>query len=290
MTGYGRATCEYAGKNISVEIRSVNSKNLDMKLKLPNAYKANDLEVRRLIGNEMERGKIDISIDIQYITGESHLINHTLFAAYSRELTLLCAKHQIDPQDMLRSILTLPNILETNQDEGEEEEWKQVQQTLHEAIAHFNTFRKDEGAILQADFSLRNALILQYLHDLTPFETERITRLRARLEKNIQDWASGHIKHFDENRLEQEMLFYIEKMDITEEKTRLRQHCDYFMQVLADDTDVLSKGRKLEFISQEIGREVNTIGSKANHAELQRYVVMMKDELEKIKEQLNNVL
>ncbi len=289
MTGYGRAVCEYNGKNIVIELRSLNSKSLDLKLKLPAAYRAQEIELRRIASTEIERGKVDVNIDIQYIDGTSSIVNAALFESYSKELSTLCEKNNIAKNDILRSVLMMPNIYLSDSDALTDEEWAVVSGGLNAALTHFNTFRKDEGAMLEQDFRNRITLIKTYLDDVPLYENERILRLRERFEKNMQDWAEGKLKHYDENRLEQELLFYIEKLDVTEEKTRLRQHCDYFLQEL-DDKKTIAKGRKLNFISQEIGREVNTIGSKANHAELQRLVVMMKDELEKVKEQINNVL
>ncbi len=289
MTGYGRAVCEYNGKNIVIELRALNSKSLDLKLKLPVAYRVQEIEFRRIASNEIERGKVDINIDIQYIDGTSNVINQALFVAYSRELQILCADNQISTNDMLRSILMMPNIYLTDGDALTEEEWAVVSKGLATALQQFNKFRCDEGAVLEQEFRQRIGFIKTHLENVPLYEQERITRLRERFERNMQDWINGQVKHFDENRLEQELLFYIEKLDVSEEKTRLRQHCDYFLQELNDKTNT-AKGRKLNFISQEIGREINTIGSKANHVELQRLVVMMKDELEKIKEQINNIL
>jgi uncharacterized protein (TIGR00255 family) len=289
MTGYGRAVCEYNGKNIVIELRALNSKSLDLKLKLPAAYRSQEIELRRIASNEVERGKVDINIDIQYIDGTSSIVNQALFALYSRELQDLCKKNSLATNDILRSILMMPNIYLTDSDALTDEEWAVVSLGLTAALKDFNKFRCDEGAVLEQEFRQRIGLIKTYLDDVPLFEQERITRLRERFERNVQDWLNGQVKHFDENRLEQELLFYIEKLDVSEEKTRLRQHCDYFLQEL-DDSKTAAKGRKLNFISQEIGREINTIGSKANHVELQRLVVMMKDELEKIKEQINNIL
>ena len=289
MTGFGKASNEHNGKTVMVEIRAVNSKNLDIKLKMPNAYKAQEMELRRRISQETERGKIEISIQIQDISGESHIINHSLFAAYTRELKHLCKENGISEQDILRSTMMLPNIFDTDDDEATSASWDVISDTFDAAIANFNAFRVAEGNILLHDFLMRNDLILNYMEGLIDYEGERIVKLRAKLEKSIQDWIGGNIKHFDENRIEQEMLFQVEKLDITEEKTRLRQHCAFFLAEI-NETAYMAKGRKLNFIAQEMGREINTIGSKANHAEMQRIVVNMKDELEKIKEQINNIL
>lgn len=289
MTGYGRAVCEYNGKNIVIELRSLNSKSLDLKLKLPLAYRVQEIELRRIVSTEIERGKVDMNIDIQYVDGTSTVINHALFASYSRELKTLCVENGVSTNDILRGILAMPNIYLSENEALTDEEWRVVTQGITAALSQFQTFRKDEGDILEQEFRHRIGLIKTYLAEVPLYETERVTRLRERFERNMQDWTNGQGKSFDENRLEQELLFHIEKLDVSEEKTRLRQHCDYFLQEL-DDTKTAGKGRKLNFISQEIGREVNTIGSKANHAELQRLVVMMKDELEKVKEQINNIL
>jgi uncharacterized protein (TIGR00255 family) len=289
MTGFGKATAEHKGKAILVEIRSVNSKNMDIKLKLPNAYKQEEMELRRRISQETERGKIDITIQIQDISGESHFINHALFAAYTRELKHLCQQNGIAEHDILRSAMMLPNIFDTDNDEATSANWDVISDTFNAAIVNFNIFRKQEGDILMQDFLMRNDLILNYMEGLIAYEGERIVKLRVKLEKSIQDWVGGNIKHFDENRIEQELLFQVEKLDITEEKTRLRQHCAFLLAEI-NETAYTAKGRKLNFIAQEMGREINTIGSKANHAEMQRIVVNMKDELEKIKEQINNIL
>jgi uncharacterized protein (TIGR00255 family) len=289
MTGFGKASNEHNGKTVMVEIRAVNSKNLDIKLKMPNAYKAQEMELRRRISQETERGKIEISVQIQDISGESHIINHTLFAAYTRELKHLCQANGISEQDILRSTMMLPNIFDTDDDDATSASWDVISETFDAAIVNFNAFRVAEGAVLLQDFLLRNDLILNYMEGLIDYEGERIVKLRTKLEKSIQDWVGGNIKHFDENRIEQELLFQVEKLDITEEKTRLRQHCAFFLTEI-NETAYMAKGRKLNFIAQEMGREINTIGSKANHAEMQRIVVNMKDELEKIKEQINNIL
>jgi uncharacterized protein (TIGR00255 family) len=290
MTGYGRATIEHNGKAIAVEIRAVNSKTLDIKMKLPTAFRLEEIELRKRISQETERGKIDIHISTQDLSGENHAINHHLFELYSRELKQLCADNQLPTQDILRGVLTMPNIYEADDELSTPEDFEAVKTAFEAAIQQFNLFRKDEGEALFNDFLMRNDLILKYLDQLSPFEQERTDRVRTRLERSLQDLLNANNgKNFDENRLEQELLFYLEKMDITEEKTRLRQHCDYFLKEL-QTTDYIAKGRKLNFISQEMGREINTIGSKAGHAEMQRVVVNMKDELEKIKEQINNIV
>ncbi len=290
MTGYGRAALQYDDKTVVVELRAVNSKQLDLKIKLPNRYKNREMDLRRMVGDRLERGRIEMSLELNNPnTSEQHAINHDLFAVYVNELNSLCIQHKIPQQELLRSVLMMPNIFEASSENADDEEWNAVMQGgVEAALVAFNQFRQDEGAVLLQDFHLRNNLLINYLDAIAPLEPERIVKLRTRLETNLQNWLGGTGK-LDENRLEQELIFYIEKIDITEEKTRLRQHCAYFTQEL-NDLNSTSKGRKLNFITQEMGREINTIGSKANHAEMQRYVVMMKDELEKIKEQINNIL
>lgn len=285
MTGYGRVSHAYGEKAINVEIRSLNSKYTDVRVKLPQNYREKESDVRRLIADRVERGKVDLAIDVNSHNGDDDYgLNEALFRKYHRELSKLSAELHIPSGDMLQAILRLPNVVATAADRIAEEEWAAVMKALNAAIDSFEKFRMAEGGAMEEDLRLRVGIILDLLGRLDPREEERVTRLRQRMHQNLEEYL-GKDK-IDENRFEQEILFYLEKIDITEEKVRLEQHCKYFIEEL--DKDKHSKGRKLSFISQEMGREINTMGAKAYSSEIQRLVVGMKDELEKIKEQVAN--
>jgi uncharacterized protein (TIGR00255 family) len=285
MTGYGRASQSYKDKVISAEIRSLNSKYTDIRLKLPQNYREKEADLRKLITDQAERGKIDFSLDITSPHGdEEYSLNVPLFKKYHAELSKLSEELLIPPGDLIQSILKLPNVVSTEEHSLDEEEWTAILQTIELALQKFNQFRESEGAALEEDLRLRIHTIEQLLSQLDPHEEERVNKLRQRLYQNLEEYL-GKDK-IDENRFEQEIMFYLEKIDINEEKVRLSQHCKYFMEVL--DKKASIKGKKLSFISQEIGREINTMGAKAYSHNIQRIVVGMKDELEKIKEQVAN--
>lgn len=285
MTGYGRVTQTQDDKKISVEIRSLNSKYTDLRLKLPQNYKEKEPVIRKIVNEKAERGKIEVNIEVKSIHGEeNYVLNRPLFIKYYEELSKIAADLQLPTSDLTPAILRLPNVVSSQADDIEEKEWQDVSNVLELALEQFQAFRKAEGQAMEEDLRLRIDNIQKYLAQVDPFETERITKLRQRMQQNLDEYMGK--ENVDENRFEQEVLFYLEKIDITEEKVRLDQHCNYFLEIL-DLVNTL-KGRKLSFISQEMGREINTLGAKAYSSEIQRLVVNMKDELEKIKEQVAN--
>ena len=285
MTGYGRVTQTFGEKTISIEIRSLNSKYSDVRVKVPQNYKEKEVELRKIVIDEVERGKIDLTMDISSNDGDDDYgLNIALFRKYHHELSKLATELNIPDGDMLQAILRLPNVVSTAAEFINEEEWARVKDTLLKAIEKFQQYRLAEGEAMEQDMILRVNNISSLLKQLDPFEQERITKLRQRLHQNLEEHL-GKDK-IDENRFEQEILFYLEKIDLTEEKVRLEQHCKYYLEELAKKKS--QKGRKLSFISQEMGREINTMGAKAYSSDIQRIVVGMKDELEKIKEQVAN--
>lgn len=287
MTGYGRVSRNYRDKTIIVEIRSLNSKFTDLRLKAPQHYKEKEPDIRKILTERLERGKIDFALEINSSTGEDGFaLNIPLFKRYVTELRQLSAELKVETGDLLQAVLRLPNVVATANDEIEEQEWENVYSAIKEAIGQFEQFRASEGKVLQEELRSRIVLIQENLEKVGPLEGERVVRMRQRLHQNLEE-SLGKEK-IDENRFEQEIIHYLEKLDITEEKVRLAQHCKYFIEELTQPGT--QKGRKLSFISQEIGREINTLGAKAYSSEIQRLVVVMKDELEKIKEQVANCL
>lgn len=287
MTGYGRVSRNYLDKTIIVEIRSLNSKFTDLRLKAPQHYKEKEPDIRKVLTERLERGKIDFTLEINSSTGEDGFaLNIPLFKRYVVELRQLSAELKVETGDLLQAVLRLPNVVATANDEIEEKEWEQVYSAILEAIEQFEQFRSSEGKVLQEELRSRIVLIQENLEKVGPLEGERVVRMRQRLHQNLEE-SLGKEK-IDANRFEQEIIHYLEKLDITEEKVRLAQHCKYFIEELSQPGT--QKGRKLSFISQEIGREINTLGAKAYSSEIQRLVVVMKDELEKIKEQVANCL
>ncbi len=287
MTGFGRYKSNYKDKTITIEIRSLNSKFTDIRLKLPQQYKEKEVDIRRIFTEETERGKIDFTLEIHSALGEGEFsLNKGLFRRYHQELLDLSEELRLPPGDLMQAILRMPNVVNTEAEELEEEEWKAVSDAIRECISNFNAFRAREGAVMEQDMRQRIAAIKQALTEIPPFEEDRVTRLRQRLYSNLEEYMGK--ENIDENRFEQEILFYLEKMDINEEKVRLGQHCDYYLEVLGQKHH--QKGRKLSFISQEMGREINTLGAKAYSSDIQRLVVGMKEELEKIKEQVANTV
>ena len=279
MTGYGKSIIQLETKKISLEIKSLNSKNLDINTRFPGVYREKEIEVRRMIANSLVRGKVDMSFYIESTAAEtSTKINREVVANYIKELEEI---HQED--DILSIAMRLPDVLKTEREELDPEEWALIQSGIQEAIENLKEYRLSEGEELRIDFEQRIAVLNEKLHEVISLDGERLEQVRIRLKKSIKELEQT----VDENRFEQELIYYLEKLDITEEKVRLINHLNYFEKEL--DVNI-SNGKKLGFISQEIGREINTIGSKANFAPMQKAVVEMKDELEKIKEQLLNVL
>jgi uncharacterized protein (TIGR00255 family) len=288
MTGYGRATRTFNDRSITIEVRALNSKMTDIRFKMPYNYKEKELELRRILTEQAERGKIDVAITIKSLSGEDDFaLNHELFRKYYKEIKGLTHELDMPASDLLSAILRLPNIVGTDEEGVADEEWDIAQQTLSDAIKEFKVFRMTEGGAMEKDLRERIANILKLLLAITPHEKDRIVKLRQRLRQNLEEFLGK--ENVDENRFEQEVLFYLEKIDVTEEKVRLEQHCRYFVETLNDKKNT-SKGRTLNFISQEIGREINTLGSKAYSSDVQHLVVQMKDELEKVKELVANLV
>ena len=286
MTGFGKGEAVYGAKKFRVELRSLNSKQLDLSIKLPGKYRAAEAEVRNIITRELQRGKVDCFISVESAVAETSAhINTEAFKAYADELRRVCTETslKIDDSALMQSLLRLPDVVTTEEREVSAEEVATIVEAAKSAAAELNAFRVQEGQILIADLLKRIDLIEQYRHEVEPFESARVDTIKNRIRENIEKLQL----EVDNNRLEQEMIFYIEKLDITEEKVRLDNHCRYFREVAAEEE---AAGRKLGFIAQELGREINTMGSKSNEANMQRLVVKMKDELEKIKEQVLNIL
>ena len=286
MTGFGKGEAVYGDKKFRVELRSLNSKQLDLSIKLPGKYRAAEAEVRNIITRELQRGKVDCFISVESAVAETSAhINTEAFKAYADELRRACTETslKVDDSALMQSLLRLPDVVTTEEREVSAEEVATIVEAAKSAAAELNAFRVQEGQILIADLLKRIDLIEKYRHEVEPFESARVDTIKNRIRENIEKLQL----EVDNNRLEQEMIFYIEKLDITEEKVRLDNHCRYFREVAAEEE---AAGRKLGFIAQELGREINTMGSKSNEANMQRLVVKMKDELEKIKEQVLNIL
>ncbi len=287
MTGYGRAVGTHKDKVISVEVRALNAKVTDVKLRFLGDYKERELELRRVILEHAERGKLDVLIEVQSTDGAAAVgLNEALFRGYCREVKRLAEELQLPMSDILPALLRIPNIINSSSAEIDDEEFEAILSVVRQALDNLREYRRQEGKALGADLRMRVENILSLLGELLPYEQERFVRMRERLRTNLEENFGKD--NLDANRFEQEILYYLEKMDLTEEKVRLEQHCRYFIEQLEDPNR--SAGRSLNFISQEMGREINTLGAKAYDANIQRIVVQMKDELEKIKEQLANVL
>ena len=282
MTGFGKHVLQLPNKKITIEIKSLNSKNLDLNVRMPSYYKEKELIMRKLVASALLRGKIDISLFVE-MTGDetSSTINPTIVSEYIKQLKDINAEGA--EIDYLQIAMRLPDALKVEREEIGEEEWKSIEAGLKIAINEINSFRTTEGAALEKDFLLRANNIANLLKEVTAIDPERMKSVKERLHQAVSELQ----QNVDENRFEQELVYYLEKYDITEEQVRLKNHLDYFGKTLATSD---SNGKKLGFITQEMGREINTIGSKANFAPMQQLVVQMKDELEKIKEQALNVL
>ena len=281
MTGYGKEVIQLPSKTISIEIKSLNSKGLDLNTRVPSAYREKELEIRDLLAKSLQRGKIDFSLYIE-VTGEdvTTKLNESAVKQYIKQLANVVNG---DPVELLKMAVRMPDALKTEREEIDEKEYNVILNGIEKALEAINQYRTDEGSVLENDFLERSKTISKLLEEVITMDPERIDGVKERLRKAVADLK----EKVDENRFEQELIYYLEKYDITEEKVRLKNHLDYFEQALNSHD---SNGKKLGFITQEIGREINTIGSKANYAPMQQVVVQMKDELEKIKEQALNVL
>lgn len=291
MTGFGKATVAKDRKLITVEIKSVNSKQLDLIIRMPSLFRDEETSLRNRISPELERGKVDLTVTITNVSGESDLvINSELLKNYKNQLSELSQSLNIEsPQDWLPLLLRLPEAFTNPNSEANEEEKEALNNASQLALEAFKGFRLQEGRKLYEFFFEKTERIRYLLSEIEKFECQRVPKIREKLESQLQKLTTVE---YDKGRLEQELIYYIEKLDITEEKVRLQSHLDYFDETLGepDSPDVSGKGKKLGFIAQEMGREINTMGSKSNDAEMQKIVVMMKDELEQIKEQVFNVL
>ncbi len=282
MTGFGKANLQLNSKKIAIEIKSLNSKGFDLNTRIPSVYREMELGLRNQIAQKLERGKIDFSIYIENnATENGHKMNVSTVLNYMNQLKVLASN--ASETELLQMALTMPEVFKTEREELDETEWQQIEIAIQEAIAHILDFRQSEGKSLEKEFRLRIGNIRNFMNEVLALDDERIEAVKERLKTAIEELKVT----VDTNRYEQELIYYLEKLDITEEKVRLTNHLDYFLETI--DTSE-ANGRKLGFITQEMGREINTMGSKANHAKMQKLVVMMKDELEKIKEQVLNVL
>ena len=284
MTGYGKYVLHLSDKKVTIEIKSLNSKNLDLNVRIPSYYRVKELAVRKELASKLVRGKVDFSIYIEMTADEtSTTVNKGVISEYMQQLRNVVQTGSSNDVELLKMAVRMPDALKTEREELDEDEWAQISANIQKAIKDIIQYRIDEAASLEKDFKLRIENIQSYLEEVKSFDGARITHVKERLKKAIDDLKV----QTDENRFEQELIYYLEKLDINEEKVRLANHLTYFLQELGTED---SNGKKLGFIVQEIGREVNTIGSKANFAPMQKAVIQMKNELEKIKEQVLNVL
>lgn len=287
MTGFGKSVIALDNKTIHIEIRSVNSKNFDFYARMPQHFREKEPEIRKLAQEILSRGKVEINLSENQGDGISSVqINTAAMKKHFDSLKSIAGELGLKADaDLLGSIMRIPDVLVSEQVELDVNEWTEIRKGIEEACLSMDDFRKQEGAVLKLDFENRINAIRSYQEEIRPFEEVRVTSLKSKFEKDLNSVIDK--SKIDENRLEQEIMFYLEKLDITEEQVRLSQHLDYFIEVLNEGQ---SQGKKLNFIGQEIGRELNTLGSKANHAQIQKIIVNMKDELEKIKEQMLNIL
>ena len=282
MTGFGKATLQLPTKKITIEIKSLNSKGLDLNTRMPSVFREMELGLRNQLSQRLERGKIDFSLYIE-VTGEetTSKINVPIVRGYINQMKAVIPN--ADETELMKMAVRMPDALKTERDEIDENEWNEIQKVINEALENMTQFRKDEGSSLEKEFQLRIGNINKLMDEAVSYDAERVETVKTRLRTALDELK----ENVDENRFEQELIFYLEKYDITEEKVRLGNHLNYFLETV-NGTE--ANGRKLGFITQEMGREINTMGSKSNHTEMQKLVVMMKDELEKIKEQVLNVL
>ena len=283
MTGYGKAESNLENKKVTIEIKSLNSKQIDMNFRMPSNLREKELISRQKISSQLKRGKIDVSIFVEFTGVQKNVsLNKELIKNYHQELKQIANELNTN-ENLMDIVMRMPEVFKQDKESIDETEWQHIDQLLDQAITNLNQFRKDEGLILQKDFETRIQIIKSLLNEVEDVEKIRIDKIKTRLKEKIETLEV----EVDPNRLEQEIIYYIEKLDINEEVVRLANHLDYFIENLKTDN---SQGKKLGFICQEIGREVNTMGSKSNDAKMQQIVVQMKDELEKIKEQILNVL
>ncbi len=284
MTGFGKSRVSIPGKNISIEIKSLNSKQQDFSVRMPGTYKSKEMEIRKMLQSSLFRGKVECNINVE-LTGESsnYKINTELVQSYFEQIKPLLPSSEITPE-VLSTIMRMPDVMNSDKDELDAQEWEGLKNGVFEALNNIVDFRKEEGKSLENDLLERMISIENGLEEVKEYDIVRVDNMKKRLNVSISEIQEDLI---DKNRFEQEVIYYLEKLDINEEKVRLAQHCKYFRETLSKEGE---KGKKLGFISQEMGREINTIGSKANDAEIQKTVVLMKDSLEKIKEQILNVL
>lgn len=282
MTGFGKATLQLPTKKITIEVKSLNSKGLDLNVRMPSLYREMELGLRNLIASKLERGKIDFSIYIESTAEQTYTrVNVPIVKAYINQLREVYA--DADETELMKMAVRMPDTMKVEREEIDESEWATIQTVIEEALQNILNFRKDEGESLEKEFQLRIGNIRQFMNEALALDPERVQAIKDRLQTAIAELQVN----VDENRFEQELIYYLEKLDITEEKVRLTNHLDYFLDTIKGTE---ANGRKLGFITQEMGREINTMGSKSNHAQMQKLVVQMKDELEKIKEQVLNVL
>lgn len=288
MTGFGKATADCGTKKIIVEVKSLNSKQLDINLRTPTLYKEKDIEIRNMIKNALERGKVDMFIYFDNAEEDKDVaVNQSVVKQYYNQMLDVASSLgvEVDKGELLQTVMRFPDTMQVKMDELDEEAWNGLRSAIEQALADVDQFRVQEGKVLIADILKRIDLIKSLSGEVPQYEKQRVVTIKQRLQDKMKEW--GEIKNLDENRLEQEIIYYLEKLDITEEKVRLANHCKYFIETVEQEE---APGRKLGFIAQEIGREINTMGSKANDHDIQKLVVRMKDELEKIKEQSLNVL
>ncbi|MDR2692134.1 MAG: YicC family protein [Dysgonamonadaceae bacterium] len=286
MTGFGKTEVAFSGKKITIEIKALNSRQLDINTRIPAVYREKEVEIRNILSRGIERGKVDLTITLDAMDNSvSSVINQTAVRNYYEEIKDLSVKLNVAlPVEWLSLILHLPEAVKTEIPEPDENEWAAVKLAVENAIASLNNFRKQEGLMLENVFTAKIENIGKLLKEINAYEPERIEKIKGRIRENLARLDTGM---YDGNRFEQELIYYVEKLDVSEEKSRLANHLEYFLETLNDEK---SQGRKLGFIIQEIGREINTLGAKANHVEIQKMVVQMKDELEQMKEQIFNVL
>jgi len=289
MTGYGKAEGVVGNKKVCFELKSLNSKGLDLVVKLPSLYRSKEMSIRTMLASGVTRGKCDAYVSYELLDGASNYqINKDLLKTYKKELTSFMGSNDLQDAtagEVLEVLMRMPDVMTSSKEELTDADWDSMQKIIQEALSNFNNFRSTEGVILEEDFNARIDRIKSLLEEVAQYEGERIETVKTRIKKNLSELMDD--ASIDQNRFEQELIYYIEKYDVSEEKVRLKTHLTHFTDTLKSDQ---AQGKKLGFIAQEMGREINTLGSKANHAEMQKLVVAMKDELEKIKEQVLNTL
>lgn len=286
MTGYGKATIELPNRKVTIEIKSLNSKQFDLYTRIPLIYRDKEISIRNYLAKRIGRGKVDLSFNLERISKDvTSKIDHSVIKQYFTDIKELSDELKVDPpSDWLSTLIRLPEVMKQDIEEIDEEEWKQIEKTISNATDDLMNFRAQEGAVTQSFLKERIETIRTLLIEIEPYELQRLEKIKTRIIDNLSQLEGIE---YDNNRFEQEMIFYVEKLDINEEKLRLNNHLDYFISTMDKDN---SQGKKLGFITQEIGREINTLGSKSNDFDMQRIVVQMKDELEQIKEQILNIL